>query len=411
MSENRPTFSPPPPRNPLRSPVMFDDLTADLLWPRLLRAGSLALRPSRVGLAFFYLVGLAALVSIADRIDGVEGNALMAAGQEWVVHLWALIRNAGQADAADVGQAINGMFVGAVWGLVRDHPLIALVFLPLFLIWTTLIGGAISRIAAMDFAQGVGLSWPEGTGYALGRWTSFAGSIGGPLALVYGIALALAIGGWALFSISGVNVVGGVLWVVFLLASLVAAVIMVAMTLGGPMLVPAVACEGTDAIDAVQHVYSYVFAKPLRLLLYIAILAIQFVLLAIVIGAVIWLVIHFAQHAAGIWVGPEADAVLRGAVVVQEGQDASRVDAVAASLVAFWTGIPVLLGMAFAVSYFWCAATVLYLCMRRICDGQDISEVWVDTIVPGTMAQRHPPRPPLMPAVEAVRDNGPADEG
>jgi len=414
MSENRPPFSPPPSHNPLRSPVMFDDLTADLLWPRLLRAGALALRPSRVGLAFFYLVGLAALVSIADRVDGVEGNALLTAGQEWVVHLWALIQNAWQADADGVGQAINGLFVGAVWGLVGKHPVIAIVFLPIILIWTTLIGGAISRIAAMDFAQGVGLSWPEGTGYALGRWTSFAGSIGGPLALVYGIALALAIGGWALFSISGVNVVGGVLWVLFLLASLVAAVIMVAMTLGGPMLVPAVACEGTDAIDAVQHVYSYVFAKPLRLLLYIGILAIQFVLLAIVVGAVIWLVIHFARHAAGIWVGPEADTVMLGSALVQEGQEASKVDAAAASLVAFWTGIPVLLGMAFAVSYFWCAATVLYLCMRRICDGQDISEVWVDTIVPGTMAQRHPARPaPLPPAhpVEAVRDNGPADEG
>lgn len=386
-----------------RSPLTLSDLTADLVWPRLLRAGALALRPSRLGVAFFYLIGLMVLLQVADWIDGSEHSVLVAAWQEWLTHLFGLVHACARLDGADAGQAVNGMFISAVWNLVRDHPLVGVLFVPAVLLWTTVMGGAISRMAAMDFAQGVGLSWPEGVGYALGRWASFAGSVMGPLALLYGIALAMAVGGFVLFSVPVLDVIGGLLWVFFLVGALVGTVVMIAMALGGPMLVPGVACEGTDAIDSVQHAYSYVFAKPLRLLVYMAVLAAQFLVLWVVVAAVVWLVGHFSQHAAGVFAGDAADRVIAG----QTGL--SGTGAVASGLVRFWSALPALLGGAFAVSYFWCAATVLYLCMRRICDGQDISEVWVDTVVPGTAAQRRAPAPGAAPA-ESVQDNGPADE-
>jgi hypothetical protein len=379
---------------------MLDDLTADLVWPRLLKAGPLALRPSRLALAFFYLVVLGALLALADKFDGPEVNVLAAAGREWLGHLASLFNSCARLDGPGFGAAVFGMLIGTLWKLVQEHPYIAIVFLPLILIWTTLIGGAISRIAGMDFAQGVGLSWPQGLGYALGRWSSFAGSIFGPLALACGIMLAMAVAGWVLFSLSGVNVVGGVLWFLFLIAGAVVAVIFLAMTFGGPMLVPAVACEGTDAIDAVQHAYSYVFAKPLRLLAYMAVLIAQFLLLWLVVAAAVWLILNIPQHAAGTWLDKPGDDVIAGVPALTGS------DRLASGAVRFWSTIPVLLGAAFSVSYFWCAATILYLAMRRICDGQDMSEVWVDTIVPGTMAERK-----TFPASgEAILDNGPADE-
>lgn len=402
MSESHPSSTPI--RSALRSPVILDDLTADLVWPRLLKAGPLAFRPSRIGLAFFYLIGLAAMVSLAGRFDGIDdSNALLVAWSEWTAHLAGLFQACMNRDDASVGEAVNGLFIESVWNLVSTHPVIAIIFLPLIVVWTTLMGGAISRIAAMDFAQGVGLSWPEGMGYAMGRWSSFAGSVCGPLALVYGLALAMAVGGWVLFSLSSVNIAGGALFFLFLIGSAVATVVMLAMTLGGPMLVPAVACEATDAIDAVQHAYSYVFAKPLRLLVYVAILAAQFAALMVVVGAAVWLINHVAQHAAAVWLGEEAAKVIRG------GESLSGTDLAAAKAVQFWLGIPLLLAGAFAVSYFWCAATVLYLAMRRICDGQDMSEVWVDTIVPGTMAERKR-RTPSSGAPDVITDHGPADE-
>ena len=402
MNENRPASTPA--RGAWRSPVMLDDLTADLIWPRLLKAGSLALRPGRLALAFFYLVGLAAIVSLSDKLDGEETSVLTASGAEWLEHLKSLFSSCASHNAGGVGKAVKGLFVDTVWELFADQPVIAIVFVPILIVWTTLMGGAISRIAAMDFAQGVGQSWPEGLGYALGRWSSFAGSILGPIALVYGILLAMAVGGWALFSLAGVNVAGGALWGFFLIGSAIIAVIMLAMTLGGPMLVPAVACEGTDAIDAIQHAYSYVFAKPLRLLVYMAILAAQFMLLALVVGAAMWLIIELARYGAGTWLGAEGDRVVKGELGLEGA------DRLASGAVRFWTAIPILLGGAFGVSFFWCGATVLYLAMRRICDGQDMSEVWVDTIVPGTMAERKPSTAAAKGSGDAILDNGPADE-
>jgi hypothetical protein len=385
-----------------RSPLTLSDLTADLVWPRLLRAGGLALRPSRLGVGFFYLIGLMVLLHVADLVDGSEHSVLIAAWNEWLAHVRGLVGACVRLDGADAGQAVNGLFISAVWNLVRDHTLIGVLFIPAVLLWTTVMGGAISRMAAMDFAQGVGLSWPEGVGYALGRWASFAGSVMGPLALLYGIALAMAVGGFVLFSVPVLDVIGGLLWVLFLVGALVGTVIMIAMTLGGPMLVPGVACEGTDAIDSVQHAYSYVFARPLRLLAYLAVLVAQFLALWLVAGAVVWLVGHFSQHAAGVFAGAAADRVIAG----ERGLGGTG--GVASGFVRFWSVLPAMLGGAFAVSYFWCAATVLYLCMRRICDGQDISEVWVDTVVPGTAAERRTPGA-ASPA-ESVQDNGPADE-
>lgn len=394
-----------------RSPLTLSDLTGDLVWPRLLRAGQLALRPSRLGVAFFYLIGLVAIVQLADWLDGENRNVLMSAWARWQEHFHALLDACLRLSSADAAQAVNGMFISVVWENVRDHPAIAIPFIPIVLLWTTVMGGAISRMAAMDFAQGVGLSWPEGVGYALGRWASFAGSVMGPLALLYGLAAIMAIGGWALFSVPGLNILGGLLWFGFLLIAAIGAIIMLAMTLGGPMLVPGVACEGTDAIDAVQHAYSYVFARPLRLLVYMAILLVQFLLLWLVVSGAVWLITHFAQHAASVFTGEATDRVIAGQ------PDLGGTQAVASGFVRFWTAVPAMLGAAFIISYFWCAATVLYLCMRRICDGQDISEVWVDTIVPGTAAERRPPASPPPPPhsaaaarAESVQDNGPADE-
>ena len=83
--------------------MTLSDLTADLVWPRLLRTGALALRPSRLGVAFFYLIGLMVLLHVADLIDGSERNVLIAAWHEWLTHVHGLVGACVRLDA-DAGQ-------------------------------------------------------------------------------------------------------------------------------------------------------------------------------------------------------------------------------------------------------------------------------------------------------------------
>jgi hypothetical protein len=326
------------------------------------------------------------------------------------------------AAAQRLGRAVNwpGVLFDALVStpalMLRDHPWATLLVLPLGAVWVTLLGGAISRSAACDHAQGVAISWPQALGFALSRWGSLALSLTLPLVVVWAIVFALAVGGAALFSLPGVNVLGGLLWGLFLVGGLVAALVLGAFFFGHPLLVPSVACEATDAVDAFQHAYSFVFARPPRLVLYTLLLVAQGAVLMAVVGGVAWLGVHAAQAAALQWSGERGAAVLG---VLPGNHPPLGVEPAltgparaAHALANFWTLlVGVVLPAGVLVSYVWSASTVLYLAMRRIVDGQDVGEIWMPGMAEGVLAPAVPPAPPPPArASESVSDTGPADE-
>lgn len=408
-----------PARRPL-APVTLADLTADLVWPRLLRVGHVALRPSRLGMALVWIIGMMLLGALADRLDGRVGAqepALGSAARQIGLDLAAMVPGRGDAMSGRVGAQAFDAFVGVPAMMIRDYPWVAFIAVPLMALWTAIFGGAISRSAACDFARGVSVDWPQAIGFGVSRCLTLLLAIVLPLLIIWLIALGLAVGGWALFSLPVLNIVGAVAWPLFLLAALVASVMLLAYAFGAPLLVPSVTCEGTDALDAVQHAYSFVFARPLRLVIYLAILAVQLVVMVAIVAAVFWLAVHFAQMTATHWAGLRGKEVLGdlpgGHTLSPRPSEPAGASKFAKGLSNLWTVIPVAIPLAFVVSFFWSGSTVLYLAMRRVVDGQDMSEIWMPGIIPGTMAQATPPAPAATPAArapESVSDTGPADE-
>lgn len=414
--------------------LTLDDLLRDLVWPKLLRAFPLALRPSRLGMAAVYLIGAVLLVMAADRLDNdPKGNALVLAmqtvGMNSASGASALMPGPGDRSgpgerAAGAGREVHMTFVTLPARLLREHTLVALLIVPLLVGWTAIMGGAIARSAACDFSSGVSLTWPQSLGFALSRWASLVGALVLPLITLWAIVLAMSIAGWALFSLGVVNVLGGLLWGLFLVGGLVCAVIMLAYVVGWSMLVPGVACEGTDAIDSVQHAYSFVFARPGRVIVYQFILLVQGVLAVSLVGIVVGLTLYTAQHAGMVFSGPRGSAVLfnlLGEPSAAGGPSTVTGGGIARLLASLWTLVPVALGLGFLVSYLFTGSTILYLCMRRLVDGQDVSELWYPGLVPGTVARENstivgarssspavPDKP--APARESVSDTGPADE-
>jgi hypothetical protein len=378
----------------VRSPVTLDDLVADLIWPRLLRSGALALHPGRLGIAFFLLIGVGLVVMVLAQIEiwlGFSGGPTEQAdfSMRWTQLLPA---NWPVHPAGAAGRLIDA-FTALPLAAILAHPLVAsLGTLAAVLLWS-IAGGAICRGAAMELATGEGITWPQALGFAAARWRSFAGAMIGPVLLVWGVALVLAIGGLVLLRLPGLNLIGALLYGLFLLGGLVAALVMVAYLLGHWMLVPAVACEGTDAIDAVQRAYAYVFGRPARLVAYLATLAAQ----AIVVGWVVWMlssaIVGFTVRTGGAWagdngrimleqgtvgaVGGDAGAVMAGAHPEATTLDRSRTSAWGEFLVKMWTLVPVLLVWSFLVSFAFCGSTQLYLAMRRVVDGQEMTELWM----------------------------------
>jgi len=306
--------------------------------------------------------------------------------------------------------------------LIAGVPVTTLVIGPIVLaIWLTMLG-AISRITACELTQGQNLTWNEGLRFTVPRWRSLMGAILGPLVIVWFIAAALVLGGWVLMHLPGLNILGGVLYGLFLVGGFLATIILVGYAFGHNLFIPAVVCEGTDAIDAIQRGYTYFFAKPVRLIFYTACGMVGLVVAVTVVLLLVRWTIGFAAEGASVWAGPEGhnmvwrgtfDAIssVPGLFGVGEATDAPvKTWAAGAALIRLWTTIPVILVLAAYLSCGMSVCTAIYLGMRRVCDGQDWSELWVPGMIAGTMAQSMSGRAKVAQELGTQRGPGPIAE-
>lgn len=371
---------------PALSPAgVFDNWWDGMLWHRVLRAPVLGLRPGRLGLAFFFALFLLLLLSVGRAVDQqlVPGGVLM----PWSDPAWP------EPSASSLWQ----IFVSTPGAWVRGWPVTTVVMGPLLIILGAVLLGAISRITAEEFSRGRQMAWHEGLAFSARLWRSTVGAYIAPLVLIWAIALIFAILGWIFLNWPVLNIIGALLYGLFLLGALVAVIVAVAFVLGEAMLIPAVVCEGADAIDAVQRAYAYVLARPLRLIVYLLLGVVGVAVVVAVLAVLAWWTIGFAAHATGAWVRPPAwsmvwwgsfgDAPPPSTVDLAEGQRPGGSFGVGAAFIQIWVLVPLLLVIASLFSASMATATVIYLAMRRICDGQDVGELWTPGVVEERMAE------------------------
>ncbi len=145
-----------------------------------------------------------------------------------------------------------------------------------------------------------------------------------------------------------------------LLLALVMALILVGLALGWPLMHATVAAEGEDAPDALSRSYSYVNQRLARYAAHAAV--------ALAIGAVgLTVAVAFARVVLAL-----ADwGVGLGA------PSSSSLDGWAGNGRIFWDRVVALLVLAWAYSYFWSAASIIYLILRRDVDGTAWHDVWL----------------------------------
>jgi len=374
--------------SPLAKPITLSDLTEELLWPQLFRALPLALRPERLGIAFFTLV----ILSLLGRIIAPSATTpAMATGA-----LFDFVNGVKWHSVQACVSAETMLLLGVTWSQIAAKPWVSAgVGVPAILV--LLIGaGAISRMAACEFGQSVVVPWTRGLAFSISRWASLVGAVAGPLLVVGFLLGVVALGGGALFNWSISAILGALLYPIALILGALAVLLLLGFALGHPLIVPAVACEGTDAIDAAQRSYAYVVGRPLRLVLYLAILLALLVVSASVLEVIVFRTIEVTRGAAASLAGVSASQALDA---TQEG--AEGVWGWVGRIVSFWTLIPRLLVGAFILSYGACGSTILYLLMRKLNDGQDTGEIWMPGLVGGSMA----------PVEAAGVASGAADEG
>lgn len=239
------------------------------------------------------------------------------------------------------------------------------------LVWG-IIGGAIARVAVVQVATGERVSLTAALRFAVRKGFPL---IVAPLSPFLGVFFFTA---WCallglLYRIPSqvVLTILGVLAFLPLLAGLVMSIILAGLAAGWPLMHVTVAAEGEDVFDALSRSYAYVYQRPTRYAAY--------VLLAWAIGAVGLLIVSLFAHAVvqlAIW------AISIGApdtLLVDLFKGGSQTAGTTAGAIhSGWLTIVALLAYGWVYSYFWTAASIIYLLLRHDVDGTE----WHDIILP-----------------------------
>ena len=290
------------------------------------------------------------------------------------------------------------------------------------LLWSLIVwsifGGAICRIAAVQFARDQQIGVRRALVFSLSR---FFGYFSAPLMPFVGIAILwtlCVIGGWIGRIPGGVgDGLLGVLWGLELLFGFLMAVVLIGVALGWPLMFATISVEGTDGFDGLSRAYNYVFERPLYFI-WQAILTLLYGSIAIFFVCVM---AQFLTHLTvwGVsWGHPRAEAFVSGspAIIIP---DPPAVDAAASfglQISSAWMCALAVLVVGFIYTFFWSSATITYFLLRHSVDGNDFDEVFVeesedkDELLPlvGTAGMGEAGRPP-QPVVAASSESPPVD--
>lgn len=363
---------------------------AALLWPQLLVGTRLALRPARIAMAMVLLLLLSLLVKLPDlwlAKDATPSFAIHAYSSE---SLETIIAGFLTLDLSRVFEGVRTLFITLPTALVEHHlwSLLAVAG-PILLAWAVL-GGAITRSAAEEFSRNTRQPWTASLAFALSRPWSLFFSLVAPLALAGGLALAIAVAGYVLLRVPGVNIAGGAAYGSLLLGGFLLLLVILALVIGQVLLIPAAACEGVDAIDATQRTYAYSLGRPVRTAFYLLVLLLQGLLLAAVLTFVVTNVIHLTAELAGAWLPDAQREVVHSASTSRSatvGDDAPFGLGATSHLVSLWSAIPGLIAGAILLSYYFSGSSIMYLLLRKVCDGQDPADLWFPGSAAGTITE------------------------
>ena len=236
-------------------------------------------------------------------------------------------------------------------------------------VWAFL-AGAITRIAAVYLGREERVGLRDALSHAARNYGWYLASPFFPLLGVMVVAIPL-IGVGLLLRFSPGVFVAGLLWVLILIGGLIMAILLLGLMFGWPLMWPAISSEeGSDAFEAFSRSYSYTFQRPLHYLFFASI--------AVLFGGLCWLLV--SQFAAAIVNLPLSVASWgagedRIELIVNGGGNA--LERAGGGLIRALNGIVQSVAAGFNYSFFFSAATAIYLLLRREYDQTELDEIFV----------------------------------
>ncbi len=200
----------------------------------------------------------------------------------------------------------NFFAIGPIW-LIWNHTVFFIIFAILFLLAWALFGGAICRIAAVHVARDEKISVRQAMNFAVGKLLSFASAPVIPLAIVIVIGLIVSLAAL----IGNIPFLGpiavGALFILPLLAGFVMTLVLLGTAGGFNLMYPTIAVEGSDSFDAISRSFSYVYARPWRMLFYTVVALAYGAATYLFVHMFIWLTLVLTHHFVGMGIFATAD--------------------------------------------------------------------------------------------------------
>jgi hypothetical protein len=286
---------------------------------------------------------------------------------------------------------------GPLW-LWSTHWFFAILYTAWFLLIWSVFGGAIARIAAVHVARDEKISVRHAITFSVGKVLSFIFAPVIPVLIVLGIGVTIAIASTALFHIPWIGpFVAGLFFFLALIGGFVITLVILGTIGGFNLMYPTVAVEGSDSFDAISRSFSYIFARPWRMLWYTVVAVIYGAICYLFVRFFVWLILAATWFFMSWFLGsthlPPADrspADVFPRIWPQPEDPLSRLaytprydllrgtEASAAGLILWWNYLLIGLVGAFVISFYFSANTIIYYLMRREVDATDLDDVYVE---------------------------------
>jgi len=288
----------------------------------------------------------------------------------------------------EVAANIANYFKAVGW-VLRYHFLYCIIFFIIKLAVISIAGGSLCRITALQFARGEKPGLTEALSFSTKKFSSFFAAPLVPAGIIIFIGLLI----FLLGLIGNIPRAGELLIGIFMLLALIAgaliAIVLIGMLAGFNLMFPAVAYDGSDCFDAISRSFSYVYSKPWRMGFYTAIAAVY--------GAICYTFVRFFTFLLllvtrwflqlGIWVKNSSNEVNKLTAIWPEpsftnllGSPASTMANWSQSIAAFlvYLVLLVVIGLlvAFVISFYFSANTIIYSLMRNRVDNTALEDIF-----------------------------------
>ncbi|MCP4263007.1 MAG: hypothetical protein GY774_36665 [Planctomycetes bacterium] len=413
----------------------------ELLFPKIFRTFRMAIQPTKLIIIFsaLIIIGLAGWImdrnkTVVGRDDGVSELDIYITNagelQQFIKNnkeftdqrkgvfstLWhfTAAKFQGSVDsvfALDIPGVVKNVanyFKAAEWAL-RYHFIYCIIFFAIYLAVMSIAGGAICRIAALQFARGEKPGLTEALRFSIQRFTSFFLAPLTPIGIIIVPVIFIFILGlignipWAGELIIGISVP------LALIAGALITVVLIGMFAGFNLMFPAIAYDGSDCFDSISRSFSYVYARPWRMGFYTTIAAVYGAIsytFARFFAFILLLVTHLflqlgvrVENSEGInkltpiWPKPEFMKLLGSSDLATP----NWTESLAALLVYLFLLAVVGLVVSFIISFYFSTNTIIYSLMRYKVDNTALEDMYTyydETDIEPTITESNPEENP-----------------